>query len=337
MLPRLHNTLIIGVGSIGERHLRCFRATERAQVSFVELREDLSRQIAERYPGVEAFSSFDAALKHPWDAAVIATPAPFHVPQAIELLRRNISVLIEKPLSIELAGTDELLTVARSSQAVAGVAYVHRANPVLADMRREFLSGRFGTPVQLVATTGQHFPTARPAYADIYYAHRNMGGGAVHDALTHIINLGEWLVGDVDQVVADLSHQALPKVNVEDTVHVLARHGGVMASYALNQYQAPTEIVVTLVCTHGTLRFEAHQCRWRFMEAPDSHWVDSPPITLERDLLFVRQANAFLDAVEGKSASLCSLEEALATLKVNLAVLASADSRQWQVLSQREH
>ena len=39
MNARRHHVLIIGVGSIGERHLRCFRATGRADVWIVEINE----------------------------------------------------------------------------------------------------------------------------------------------------------------------------------------------------------------------------------------------------------------------------------------------------------
>ena len=39
--------LVIGVGSIGERHLRCFQATGRAEVSFVEINESLRATIAD--------------------------------------------------------------------------------------------------------------------------------------------------------------------------------------------------------------------------------------------------------------------------------------------------
>ena len=37
----MHQTLIIGAGSIGERHLRCFLATGRVQAAFVEPRDEL--------------------------------------------------------------------------------------------------------------------------------------------------------------------------------------------------------------------------------------------------------------------------------------------------------
>ena len=36
--PR-HRVLVIGVGSIGERHLRCFQQTGRCQLSFVEIND----------------------------------------------------------------------------------------------------------------------------------------------------------------------------------------------------------------------------------------------------------------------------------------------------------
>ena len=36
-----HRVLIIGTGSIGERHLRCFLATDRAEAGFVEPRMEL--------------------------------------------------------------------------------------------------------------------------------------------------------------------------------------------------------------------------------------------------------------------------------------------------------
>lgn len=329
MAERLHQVLIVGAGSIGERHLRCFTATERTQTSFVEVRSELRAQIAERYPHARAFSSLEESLEQPFDVAVIATPAPMHLAQAHQCISRGVNVLIEKPLSVELDGATKLLDAIQESNCVAGTAYVYRAHPVLAEFREFLRSGQLGKPVQLVAVCGQNFPTYRPAYAQTYYADRASGGGAVQDALTHVLNAGEWLLGGIDKVVADLDHLLLANVNVEDTAHVLARHGTVMANYSLNQHQAANEIVITIACEQGTLRYENHLCRWRRMEKPDGPWIDSTPLTLERDTLFIRQANAFLDAVERKQPPLCNVEEGVSTLLVNRAILKSASTGSW--------
>jgi len=163
------------------------------------------------------------------------------------------------------------------------------------------LSGRFGKPVEIVAVCGQHFPTYRPAYRETYYVDRATGGGAIQDALTHILNVGEWLVGPIERLVADAAHRVLAGVTVEDTVHVLTRHGDVLGSYSLNQHQAPNEVTMTVICERGTVRWETHAQRWRWMMHPDDLWHDEPHEPQPRDAMFVTQANRFLDAVEGRT------------------------------------
>jgi predicted dehydrogenase len=125
---------------------------------------------------------------------------------------------------------------------------------------------------------------------------------------------------------------ALEGVEVEDTVHVIARHGGVMASYAMNQHQAPNESTITVVCDRGTARFEAHEHRWRWKTHTKDPWHDEAFPPLERDTSFVLQAESFLDALEGKQRVLCTLDEGLQTLRVNLALLKAAESRTWQTI-----
>lgn len=325
-----HRVLVIGVGSIGERHLRCFLNTGRVDAAFVEVNETLRKTIAERYPAAKPHATLDAALVEKHDLAVICTPAPLHVPIARQLAELGVQLLIEKPLSTSLDGIAELIEIVERKKLAAGLAYVYRSHPVLTAMRAAIQSGRFGRPVQLVSTSGQHFPTYRPAYRTIYYTKREQGGGAIQDALTHMINAGEWLVGPINRLVVDAAHQVLEGVTVEDTVHLLARQGSVLASYAMNQYQAPNESSIMVVCENGTAEFVPHRNCWQWMTQPGGEWnVESFP-AMERDTLFIGQANQFLDVVEGKAPILCPLGEGLQTLKVNLAALDSADHGGWR-------
>ena len=97
-----------------------------------------------------------------------------------------------------------------------------------------------------------------------------------------------------------------------------------MGSYTLNQHQAPNEITITIVCEKGTLRFELHKSRWRWMSEPGNDWHDEAIPPMERDDWFMLQETAFLDALEGKAKPLCTIEEAHQTLKVQLAAVKSA-------------
>ncbi len=153
-----------------------------------------------------AYATLEDAIERPSDAAVIATPAPLHVPQAIQLVERGVHVLIEKPLSVDLDRVDALIDLAGRKQVVAAVGYVMRTHPALAEMRDALESGRFGKPLELVAVAGQDFAVLSARLSRHLLRHRHSGGGAVQDALTHLLNAGQWLVGPIDRVVADAAH-----------------------------------------------------------------------------------------------------------------------------------
>ena len=320
-----HSTLIVGVGSIGERHARCFLQTGRATVGIVEPNATLRASVADRYNIIDAYGSLDDALNDgTWSTAVICTPAQTHIQLANQCLDASLPVLIEKPLAITTREASGLM--GREHSLPTGVAYVYRAHPALSEMREALHEGLFGKPLQLVATCGQHFPTYRPAFASTYYVDHATGGGAIQDALTHVFNTAEWLVGPMTRIAVDAQHLALHDVEVEDTVHAIARHSEVMASYTLNQHQAPNEITITVICERGTARFEMHRSRWRSQTDPTGSWTDHEVVIESRDTLFERQAEAWLNVIEKTSPPLCSLEEGLQTLAVNEAALWSASN-----------
>lgn len=370
--------LVIGGGSIGERHVRCFQNSGRADVSLCEINDDLRAAVRERYQLRQTFGSLNEALADSaFDAAVICTPAHLHVAMAMELAAHGCGILIEKPLSISLQGTSALIAEVASRQIPVSVAYVLRQHPALQALRECVQQQRFGRPVQIAYTGGQFFPLYRPAYREIYYTKHETGGGAIQDSLTHIVNAAEWIVGPVTKLVADAEHCVLDGVDVEDTVHLLTRHAplaliektenaaGVSAtpshsvgdsperqrsvserqlasasratplllgSFSLNQHQAPDESTWTVNCEHGTVRFEFHNNRWLSCTEPGSDWVIEEQFPIERDDLFIRQANLFLDQLDNKVGPACSLDEALQTLRVNMAALRSVKSGTWDNL-----
>lgn len=328
-MPR-HSVLIIGCGSIGERHLRCFQCTGRAQVTGCDANAALAENIAKTYH-VDTYSNWEQAItQKKYDAVVICTPAHLHVAMAIRVLQHGCHVLIEKPLSISLAGIDELLRARDQSGRQASVAYVLHVSPLQFQSRDFLKSGEFGPVRHVTSNSGQHFPIMRPPhaapYAQTYYRDRKTGGGAIQDALTHTANWIESVIGPTDSVLCDCSHQVLPGVEVEDTVNVSARNGDILVNYALNQFQAPNESTVQFNTAIGSVKLEAHNRRWGTYRLGETawNWREIPPA--DRDAPFIAQANHFLNQLEGRPSKLCTVEAALQTLRFNLAALASAES-----------
>lgn len=324
------DVLVVGGGSIGERHLRCFQQAGGCRLALCESHDERRREVAQRY-GVEALASVADAAARPWHAAVICTPAHLHVAHAEQLAPRTASLLIEKPLATKLDEATRL----RSSLAgkTVRVAYVFRTHPAVQAVKQLLATGELGELLQLTIVGGQNFPAFRPAYREIYYADRATGGGAIQDAATHMFDLIQHLAGRIDWVFCDAAHQALEGVTVEDTVHVAARAGGgrVLVSLAQNQFMPPNELHVQLNGRRGTAKLLLHEHRWGVIRHGESSWTWSPPLVEERDALFRAQARQFLAACAGAADDLCRLDDALHTLGVNLAALESAGQRRIEI------
>ena len=140
-----------------------------------------------------------------------------------------------------------------------------------------------------------------------------------------VVNWVESVVGPADSVLGDCAHLALEGVTVEDTVHLAARHGAVLASYSLNQFQHPNEHAIQFNCAAGSVRIELHRQRWGTFAAGAADWTWHDAPVPERDSHFLAQANAFLDQIEGQPPRLCPLEAAAQTLRFNLAALAATE------------
>ncbi|NNE90070.1 MAG: Gfo/Idh/MocA family oxidoreductase [Verrucomicrobiales bacterium] len=328
--------LVIGTGSIGERHLRCLQRIGRREVAFCEPMEERRADVALRY-GIDAslvFPTLDEALSSAeFDCAVVAAPAPFHIPLGRQLAEAGIHILMEKPLSLSLVGVAGFRRLAADRGIVVAVGYVHHAHPAIRGVKEKLDSGEFGRLLEMRFDLGQPLAHFRPAYADVYFADHEMGGGTIQDMITHFYSVGDSLAGPVDRLVTHARHLALPRVEVEDTVHTLASHGGIMASYATNMFQPANEVCVTLNCEAGSLRASYQDRRFSWISEPAGEWQHESFALDDWDEVYIRQNNAFLDAVDGKGSPVVGLESAIRTLSVNVASLESARTQSWQNVS----
>ena len=325
----MQSVLIIGCGSIGERHLRCFQRTDRARVTACDASPSLLQTMATTY-GVPVTADWERAIEAGgFDAVVICTPAHLHVEMALRVLRAGCHVLIEKPLSQSIQNVAELLRARDETGRKAVVAYVLHVYPLLSQVRDYILSGAIGPIRHVTSTSGQHFPVCRPAhavhYAQTYYRDRKTGGGAIQDALTHTVNWIESVIGPTDSLYCDSAHQVLPGVTVEDTVNLCARHGDILVSHSINQFQAPNESTIQFNAAGGSVKVETHLRRWGVQKLGENAWTWTEVPPADRDAPFIAQAHRFLDLIEGKPAELCTLEAAEQTLRFNLAAIASSD------------
>ncbi len=154
---------MVGLGSIGKRHLRNLRAIlPTAEITVWRQHEramnDLElNQQANRF----VYSLEDAVAVRP-EIAIIANPGSRHIETGVKLARAGASLLIEKPISNTLDGVHELIELCSSQNLILLVGYNLRFQPAMQAMRQQVIDGAIGQVLCLLAEVGQYLPDWRP-------------------------------------------------------------------------------------------------------------------------------------------------------------------------------
>lgn len=195
--------LIIGAGSIGERHIRNLWALGYENIIVYRQRNLPFRDIGSAK--VTVVLTWDEVLNANCFAVVICTPTAQHLQQTIDCLNANMHVLVEKPLAHTTFDVVALQRLAASKNKLLQVGYMLRYHPLLLQVKEAIIQNKYGNLINLQTYWGEYLPNWHPweNYEDSYAAKKEEGGGPAL-TLSHDIDVVNWLV-DAELV----AHQGL--------------------------------------------------------------------------------------------------------------------------------
>lgn len=183
--------LIVGLGSIGQRHLRnlrtllsdeveilAYRVRKLSHVITPTMQIDADRNVEREYR-VQVFGDLELALEEKPDIAFICNPSSLHVPVALDCVRAGCDLFVEKPLSDRLTGLPELQTLVEKQCRIVMVGYQHRFHPCVLRMREIVGNGLLGNLLGVRAAVGEYLPGFHryEDYRQGYAARADLGGG----------------------------------------------------------------------------------------------------------------------------------------------------------------
>ena len=187
---------VVGCGAIAQlQHLPALAASREARAA-VLVDRDLARaqELARRF-GVPRAVADVGELGDGVDAAIVALPNHLHAPVAVELLRRGIHVLVEKPMAPTVAQCDDMIAAAGAAGAVLAVGLEFRFFDST-ELVRSLLAD------QLVGSLGgfdlrQGVIPRWPFASDFVLRKETAGGGVLADYGVHVLDLllcwlGDW-------------------------------------------------------------------------------------------------------------------------------------------------
>ena len=328
----MKRVLVIGSGGIGRRHLRGYTATGRASLSIVEPHAERRAEAETMFSLAGSYADLDEADLSSFDLAVICAPAHLHVPLMLKCAAAKLPFMVEKPLAVTMDGVDAALEAVENAGILARVGYIRRIAPEVLAVRQQIHDGKIGALKLAYVNSSQEFPKYRPDFQRTYYARPEMGGGAILDAASHTFDMLIWLMGQPVAVGAMYDRLVLEGTETEDTCLVnICFENGAMANVTINQFQKPNINQASFIGTSGNLFLEHSVLS--FADDDSGQWKDRHDYmdglvpTEAHQARFTIQANAMLDALEGKPCHLATLGEARQNLQIALAAKKSWQDR----------
>lgn len=316
--------LFCGLGGIGQRHLRNIRkivphaefaAVRRIGRTFEiddSLRPDYSVDITEKY-SVRTYKTLWEAFEFRPDFAVVANPTSAHVATTTALVKERIPVFLEKPVSSEEEGLDQLVELSSSLSIPTMVGYMLRFHPGVQKLKSLIDGNRIGRLFSVHVALNSYMPSwhVYEQYNEFYAGVAALGGGVILTEV-HEIDLLDWFFGAPKRLWVIGGKQSAFEFDVEDTVCCLFEHefrrSMLPITVNMSFVQRPIGRTITLYGEQGAIN-------WDFVNSSISVEDQAQGVRetfamtgFERNSLFVSEIEHFLECLTRKTEPLTSLQ-----------------------------
>lgn len=218
---------LIGAGGIGKIRADAVAMSPACElVAVSDLDEPRARAAA---PGAKFYANANDLIgAADVDAVIISTPPPLHEPLAVAAASAGKHALVEKPMAATADACARMTAAARRAGTLLTVGYNHRYFEALKLVRDTVASGEIGTLSHVRAYTG-HSGLAE-FKAPWMYDKNVMGGGALMDNGTHIIDLVRYIIGDPQEVFGFATNKVWGLGVEDEGIALLRTAAGVTAS-----------------------------------------------------------------------------------------------------------
>ena len=267
--------LIVGLGNIGLRHLgiaRDFFPLSKIAV----LRDQKINEIPT--DANEVFYILSDAIKFKPQIAIICSPASTHVQISLALVKEGVHVLIEKPISNDQKGLEQLNNAAVKNNCVLMVGYNLRFLASLNKFKSLIDNNLIGNLYSVRSEVGQYLPNWRDKdYRKTVSAQKTLGGGVLLE-LSHEIDYLRWIFGDVQFVQAQIAKQSELDIDVEDTANILMtfknnhEKTNLIASLSLDFIRHDKVRICHVIGEKGSLKWNGLNNEVDLFESKSNQW-----------------------------------------------------------------
>ena len=334
--------LMIGLGSIGQRHLRNIKRVygEEAQIlayrvrglkrtfsDTMQIRENVS--LEEEY-NIKSFDDLSKALLEKPDIAYITNITKSHIPCAIACAKAGCHLFLEKPISDSLDGIEELAKIVAEKKLKVFVGYQNRFHPGIQYLKQFLAEGSIGRILSVRSVVGERLTTMHTyeIYKDTYMARKDMGGGVLLNQMVHELDYLYYLFGQPKSVYALGGINGNLGIDVEDNLDAIYRYESEQGTFPVSVhadfYQYPPSRFVKVVGEKGHIIVDLLKAE--VTQAVGDEVTVIPYPDFARNDMFIEELKLFIDCIREDTEPAIPLADGIVSLKMALAARKSMET-----------
>ena len=255
---------VIGPGRIAEKFAEDVKATESSELYAVASRSGAQAYV-KKYQVPVVYDTYEALVADPAvDGVYIATPHSFHYENARLCLEAGKPVLCEKPLTVNVQETNELISLSKNKNVFLMEALWSRYLPAFQQVRKWLDAGEIGEILMIRSA----FCIKRKNSPEHRLLNPALAGGTLLDLGIYPIAISQWVMQDNPDKLQAVAVLGATGVDERLAVNMQYRSGAVCQF--LSSFDFEMENAMSIYGTEGVIRL------------PDSFWQAQKAV-LEKD------------------------------------------------------
>ena len=224
---------VIGLGKMGLSHCGIIGGLPNVHLEAVCDTSKLLIKAFEKYTNVHCFKDYKRMIDvASLDCVIIAIPTKMHAEVVAYALNKGLHVFCEKPFVLDVQDGVKLTDLAESKELVSQVGFHNRYVGTFNKMRILLTDSVIGDVYHFHAKSNG--PVIVKEKTGNWRAESSEGGGCLYDYASHVVNLIEYLIADIEKVDGVMLKKIFSK-DVEDAVYSnLYLYNGVSGNLSVN-------------------------------------------------------------------------------------------------------
>jgi predicted dehydrogenase len=334
---------MVGLGGIGQRHLRNLSNILGSEVTFSayrvrRLRHTLTDRLTliegvdleEKY-AIKVFTQLDEALQDKPDIVFVTNPTSEHMHITLAATRAGCDLFIEKPISHTYDHIQELSEMVASQKLIAYVGYQNRFHPCLKLLHHLISENEIGQILAVNIEIGEYLPNwhTYEDYRNMYASRQDLGGGVILSQI-HEIDYAYWLFGIPKRVFALGGKLSSLEIDAEDIASMMLEfrcNGQILPVHIHADYlQIPPSRGCKVIGDQGKIIVDLQAASVSWYSAEGKLAGREVFQSFSRNDMFREELLDFLSCVKDRTQPFISVQDGAMSLKIALAAKKSIET-----------